>query len=487
MSHTILDCYTDEASGLGVPPSLGTYPRYLAGYLKSKGEQFNYITIDDLRFYFQHNSKEKQTKKSQKTNIKIYNLTKNADNIKEILKKTEILYIILGVHVPGKYLSAVPGTLKEVIPLIKDLDCKKILTGPAIYGTQLYGGKFYEKADLKIFNDIEDFNFPFEKLNNYPELGAEIVKQIPDLRVIEIETSRGCKVGKCSFCTEPIKSMFMNKNSEDIIKEIEAFYNLGCYYFRIGKQADFYAINEPIKLLKTIREKFPKIKILHIDNANPNSVVADKSHEITKAIVKYCSEGNVAAFGIESFDPIVIKENLLNATPATAFKAIKIINKYGQERGENGMPKYLPGINIIFGLMDESKETHNKNMQALKQILNENLMLRRINIRQASVLPGTLLEKKAGNKFLRKNKKYYWSWRKEIRQKIDFEMLKRITPKNQILKDVRMEIYDGNTTFGRQVGTYPLIVGIKGRYELNKFYDIKVTGHMLRSITGEII
>ena len=50
-----------------------------------------------------------------------------------------------------------------------------------------------------------------------------------------------------------------------------------------------------------------------------------------------------------------------------------------------------------------------------------------------------------------------------------------------------MEIYDGNTTFGRQIGTYPLIVGVKGRYEIGKFYDVKVTGHMLRSVIGEIV
>ncbi len=34
---TILDCYTDEPAGLGVPPYLGTYPRYLAGYYISEG------------------------------------------------------------------------------------------------------------------------------------------------------------------------------------------------------------------------------------------------------------------------------------------------------------------------------------------------------------------------------------------------------------------------------------------------------------------
>ena len=87
--------------------------------------------------------------------------------------------------------------------------------------------------------------------------------------------------------------------------------------------------------------------------------------------------------------------------------------------------------------------------------------------------------------FLR-NKKYYWKWRNEIRQKIDVSLLKGLVPVGCKLKDVRMEIYDGNTTFGRQIGTYPLIVGVKGRLELGKFYDVKVVGHMLRSVTAVV-
>ena len=35
----IVDCYTDEPAGLGVPPYLGVYPRYLYGYLKNNGEK----------------------------------------------------------------------------------------------------------------------------------------------------------------------------------------------------------------------------------------------------------------------------------------------------------------------------------------------------------------------------------------------------------------------------------------------------------------
>ena len=87
---------------------------------------------------------------------------------------------------------------------------------------------------------------------------------------------------------------------------------------------------------------------------------------------------------------------------------------------------------------------------------------------------------------MRKNKSKYWSWRKKIREEIDHEMLKRLVESGTVLKNVFMEIYDGNTTFGRQFGTYPLTVGVKNRLELRKFYDIKVTGWMLRSIIGEV-
>ncbi len=483
MSYTILDCYTDEAAGLGVPPYLGTYPRYIFGLLMAEGKKVNYITIDDLRFSRIYKNRHK---KEEKTNIKIYNLTR--EDVAKILLETDTLIVNLGVHVPGKYLSAVPGTLREVVPLIKDLNCKKILTGPAIFGTQLEGGKYYEKTDTKLFDEVKQFGFEFggfEKLQKYSLLGAHIIKQIPYPLMIEIETGRGCNVGRCSFCTEPLKNKFINRKTEDILEEVKEFYDLGCRFFRLGKQADFYSIEDPIRLLKGIREKCPDIKILHLDNVNPVFVINEKGIEITKAIVKYCSSGNVAAFGVESFDPLVVKENTLNCTPGIAMKAIKILNELGSARGEDGMPKYLPGLNIIYGLGFESRKTHEYNIQALKQIYDNGWMLRRINIRQAAILPGTMMEQKFGKKYYRKNKRYYWKWRDDIRQNIDFPMLQRVVPKGTILKNIYTEIHDGNTTFGRQFGTYPLIVGIKGKLPLKQFISVKVTDHMLRSVSGE--
>tara|TARA_Y100000310_G_scaffold303036_1_gene340982 strand:- start:895 stop:2334 length:1440 start_codon:yes stop_codon:yes gene_type:complete len=479
MQTTILDCYTDEPAGLGVPPYLGVYPRYIYGSLDGEA---NYLTIDDLRLYTYYNNIPKIPKPSQKTNIKTLNLSVNNKNIAEILKNTTELIIIAGVHTPGKYLSAMPGTLKEIQHLTKNLNCKKILTGPAIFGSQLYGGGFSEQIDPKSFDAVQEFRFDYNK-NDIAIKGASILKQIPDLRMIEIETSRGCTRKKgCSFCLEPLKNRFEFRKHQDVLDEVRQFYKLGARHFRLGKQSCFYSYPYMEQLLPSIRKECPEIKVLHIDNVNPGMVTKEK----TKLIVKHCTEGNVAAFGVESFDKNVIKANNLNCQPEEVIKAIKIINKYGKERGKNGMPKFLPGINLIFGLIGENKKTFEENYSWLKKILDADLLLRRINIREAVIFQGTSIAE-TGNKYLKKNRKYYWKWRNQIRQEIDLPMLKKLVPKETILKNVRMEIYDGKKTFGRQVGTYPLIVGINKRYELGKFYNVKVIGHMLRSVVGEVI
>jgi radical SAM superfamily enzyme with C-terminal helix-hairpin-helix motif len=480
---TILDCYTDEPAGLGVPPYLGTYPRYIAGSLS---EMTNYITIVYLRFFKYYNLDDKKKEVSHKTNIKIYNLTKNIGKIKEVLQDTTELIIIAGVHTPGKYLSAIPGTLKEIIELTKDISCKKILTGPAVYGSSVEGGRFAEKVDLSSFDMVKDFNFSYDDINEFAIKGAEIIKQIPKLRVVELESSKGCsRKVHCSFCTEPLKNKLEFRTGKDIINEVKALGKLGVKNFRVGKQSCYYAHPEAAEIVKDIRKEC-KIDVLHIDNVNPMNVVSKKGIEITKAIVKYCTPGNVAAFGVESFDPAVIKENNLNADPEVTYEASRILNKYGAEKGENGMPKFLPGINLLFGLIGESKDTNKYNVDWLKRLLDEGLLIRRINVRQVDIFSGTPLHEKVGNKFIRKNKKYYWKWRNDIRQNIDFEMLKKLVPVGSVLNNVRMEVYDGNTTFGRQIGTYPLIAGVKGRLELGKFYNLKVSKHMLRSVTAVV-
>jgi radical SAM superfamily enzyme with C-terminal helix-hairpin-helix motif len=479
--YCIIDCYTDEPSGLGVPPYLGTYPRYIAGAL----ENVYYLTIDDLRFW-RFRKKKRRTKLYEKTDIKTYNLTANYKDVEKILKNSTII-VVLGVQTPGKYLRAVPGTLHEICALLKNIRSKKVLTGPAAgAGTQMMGGRTIERLK-KGFFDIIDENImdihDYEKVKEYAVKGACIVDQIPGIRVIELETGRGC-VGRCSFCVESSRKREF-REVKDIIAEVQAFHNRGCRHFRLGKQPCFYSYKtheEREKLLQALGAM--NLATLHIDNVNPNSVVTEEGKKTTKSIVQYCTPGNVAAFGMESFDERVIRENNLNTSPETLFKAVKILNRYGAQR-ENGMPRYLPGINIVLGLKGETQETLEKNYAGLHRLLDENLLVRRINIRKVVPFPGTPIFDH-GLRTLRKNNRYYYTWRERVREEIDRSMLERLLPRETVITKVYTEIYEGKTTFGRQFGSYPLVVGIEKRLSLQQFYDICVTAYGRRSVTGTV-
>lgn len=479
----LLDCYTDEPSGLGVPPYIGTYPRYLAGWLIEKhGEQPLYLTIDDVRSCMR---KKPGKSRQAKTDIRTYNLTSNSASAYEMLRHSSQIIAILGVHTPGKYLSAVPGTLSELSSRLAEFRQKVIVSGPCVYGTQVHGGRHTERA-LYAFKLGAPLSYPYRDIAGYSLRGASLVSQIPDMRIAEIETGRGCpRIKGCSFCTEPIKSRLEFRELSSIVDEVRELRKHGIMDFRLGKQSCFYSYPDPVKLLKEIR-KIAGIRTLHIDNVNPAEVVSARGVGTTKAICTYCTPGNVAAFGAETFDPEVFRANNLNSSPETTLEAVRIINRYGSERGENGLPRFLPGINILLGLKGETKKTLELNFLGLRQLLDSGLMIRRINIRQVVPFKGTELYSDAGNRFIRKNKRHYWSWRKKIRREIDLPMLRRVAPEGTIIREARSEIHDGNTTFCRQIGTYPLIVGVRKRLELRRFFDIKVTGHMLRSITGEI-
>lgn len=140
------------------------------------------------------------------------------------------------------------------------------------------------------------------------------------------------------------------------------------------------------------------------------------------------------------------------------------------------MPLLLPGINIIAGLDGETSGTYEKNLEFLRKVKNEGLILRRINIRQ--VLP-------VRREFdVRINEKRFRKHKETIREEIDREMLKRVVPYGTVLRNVLMELADGGTTFGRQIGSYPLLIGVSYPLEIGKYYDIVITDWGYRSVTG---
>ncbi|WP_456365653.1 radical SAM protein [Thermococcus sp.] len=522
MIVAIVDGYTDEPAGLGVPPYLGIYPRYAYGAIKKarRDAEVFYLTIDDLRATF-----------GGERGIATKNKTPNFPNTRKILEKAGVIIYTGGLHTPGKYLSAVPSQVEEIAKFIKGYKAVKILGGPAFMGSAHAGGTKVSSRELSlaqevfdhvVYGDLEAFLFdymrnpgdadPFRfrnyaELRDYAVMGAEVARQFPDFPdfiIVEIETQRGCPkamgIGGCSFCTEPVRYRTVeDRPVEDVVAEVKALYDLGVRHFRVGRQSCIFSYmakpdgRVPIpnpraleRLFRGIRSIAPEVKTLHADNANP-AVIANypaESIRIAKALIEYGTPGNVVAFGLESADPRVAKLNNLNATAEETYEAVKILNEVGGGRGYNGMPWLLPGINVIFGLPGETKRSYELTFRFLKRLLDDGLMVRRINIRQVVVFPGTPLWHIRDRVKTEKHRKLIQHYKYKIRHEIDLPMLKRVVPVGTVLRDVRAEIYESNLTYGRQMGSYPLIVGIPKEVPLNRFYNVLIVGHGFRSITG---
>ncbi|MCX9025361.1 MAG: radical SAM protein [Candidatus Methanoperedens sp.] len=487
MRVLIIDGYVDEPACLGVPPYMAPYPRYIAGALVERGvpeHDITYRTIDQLR----------QRKEAF---------------------RFDLIVIIAGMTVPGKYLRAAPITWGELREL-SHLEGTKVIGGPIRLGFGEEGGSSAKELAVPGItlakNDIEAFVYDLlgnikdpdavehrmrttSQIGRWGEKGAFIIRQHPDYPFVmcELETYRGCPRNlHCSFCTEPFYGKPDFREIKDVINEAAALYAHGARYFRIGRQPDLFmyrakgGVPNPDaleELYSGIRKAAPELKVLHMDNANPVTLARypDESREIAKIIVRYHTSGDVAALGMESADPEVIRANDLKAAPDEVFEAIKLLNEVGAARGASGLPELLPGINFVHGLKGETKKTFELNYEFLKKVLDSGLMVRRVNIRQVMTFAGTPMS--GHDELVRKNKDMFLRYKEKIRNEIDFPMLRRVAPAGMILKDVRTEVYD-KITFVRQLGTYPLLVGIPLKLELNKSFDILVTDHGHRSITG---
>jgi radical SAM superfamily enzyme with C-terminal helix-hairpin-helix motif len=295
--------------------------------------------------------------------------------------------------------------------------------------------------------------------------------------------------GGCSFCIEPLKGPPVFREPEDIIREAEVLNDLGVRNFRLGAQTCIISYKSRMsggivrpnpeaieKLLSGIAKL--DIDVLHLDNADP-SVMAnspDETRRILGSMVEHCTSGNVLALGMESADPRVIEANNLNSTPAQVMTAVRMLNEAGRERGENGMPRLLPGLNFIAGLDGESDRTLDLNLSFLKKVLEEGLLLRRINIRQVMPIRRPFKTGVSHSKFVR--------FKEDVRESIDNPMLHLLVPQSTVLRRIYTELREGNRTFGRQIGTYPLLVGFQYPIDIGKFIDAKVVGWGRRSVTA---
>ena len=89
-----------------------------------------------------------------------------------------------------------------------------------------------------------------------------------------------------------------------------------------------------------------------------------------------------------------------------------------------------------------------------------------------------------GKKNIRKHKYEFQRFKRKIRETIEQPMLKHLLPQGTLLRQVYTEAYEGKLTFARQMGSYPLLVGIPGVFPLHQSYDVKIVDYGYRSITA---
>jgi radical SAM superfamily enzyme with C-terminal helix-hairpin-helix motif len=485
----ILDGYVDEPACLGVPPYISPYIRTVAGALWSRTFMVRYITIDQLRS----------------------NPLRTAE-----LNKASLLVMIAGVTVPGKYLGGTPATLTEIQQVGHMVHGpKKLIGGPIGFGYAEEGG---QKAIRQVISGFDALlsGEPAVALDNYlggngplgvldydrtdpwSIAGSSIISQHPGFPYVmcELETARGCShgaTGGCSFCTEPFYGMPKYRNVAAVAAEVAALYAAGARYFRVGRQPDILAYGsgageypkpEPEKLdqlFSAIRTAAPDLKTLHIDNTNPATIARheDAAREALRAIIRHHTPGDVAAFGMETADPAVAAANNLKANADEVFRAIEIVNEEGGNRREH-VPELLPGLNFVCGLAGETEMTYDLNEQFLDRVLNAGLSVRRVNIRQVMPFEGTPAYR---DNTLGRHDRRFWQFKEHVRNKIDLPMLRRVFPLGTVLRDVLIEV-SGDLSFGRQMGSYPILVGIPLRLPERTMTDAVVVDWGMRSVTA---
>jgi radical SAM superfamily enzyme with C-terminal helix-hairpin-helix motif len=494
LSVTIVDGYVDEPAHFGVPPYISTYPRFTAGALVDAGvpaESITYHTIDELR--------EDRMK---------WGDVANAD----------LFVYVGGMTVPGKYVGGTPAEPDEVKELAWTAKGTTLLGGPVRFGVgeENAGAQDMERKDLDyefvakgdieaaaydlVDSGLEGFNDRMrdnEELDRWASKGAFVVEQHPnhpDYLIAEMETSRGCAY-RCSFCTEPLYGNPAFRTPDSVVDEVDRLSNHGVEHFRLGRQADILAFGgdgeapnpDAIQeLYGGIREVAPDLKTLHLDNMNPVTITdyPEASREAIEIIAEHNTPGDTAAFGLESADPLVQEKNNLLVTADECLEAVRVVNEAGGWRpDENRLPKLLPGINLVHGLEGERPETYDHNRRFLRQVYDEGLMLRRINIRQVMAFAGTEMSE-TGADIAKEHKEQFQEYKREVREQVDNPMLQRVVPPGTVLPDVHLEYHEDGTTFGRQLGTYPLLVGIPGERELDRTIDVAIVDHGYRSVTG---
>ena len=486
-SALIIDGYVDEPACLGVAPYISPYIREVAGVLVEHGYTTGYVTIDQVR----------------------------ADP-SLVAGHSDLVVMIAGLTVPGAYIGGKPATLTEIQQLGTLLRRPATaIGGPIAFGYAPGGGRKAIRQAIAGF-DATLSGSPavaldawlsggepagagdYSLTDPWAVAGAGIVARHPAFPYVmcELETATGCSratVGGCSFCTEPFYGLPRYRSIEGIAREVAALHAAGARHFRLGRQPDLLAYQSHggefpaprpevlAELFSAVRESAPGLATLHVDNINPGTIAhhEDAAREALGAIVAGHTPGDTAAFGMETADPAVVAANNLKAMPDDVFRAIEVVNDVGGKRTK-GIPELLPGLNFVVGLAGETPATFDANEAFLRRVLDAGLLVRRVNIRQVMPFEGTAAYEK---NTLGAHDARFRAFKEWTRREFDEPMLRRVFPIGTVLRDVVVEIA-GRPSFGRQMGSYPILAGIPLDLPAGTVLDAVVVDWGMRSVTA---
>jgi radical SAM superfamily enzyme with C-terminal helix-hairpin-helix motif len=449
----ILDCYTVEPSGLGVPPYLSGYVREAYAALKQAGpeDEIRYLTVDDVRWCLNNG---RELGDGTVTDALTYSATLNRNRSLELLSDAAVVVVIAGDKVPSVHLHAVNGSLEDIVRALACVRGKRVLVGPlasyVLAGSAEYAGLFDACHTHTVTG--ENLLTGSTRAADYERLRAQrgtydgLVDQFGWRCIAEIELYRGCtRRVFCSFCNEPAKNLLVDFRSiEDVVEEMRLLHDAGVRDFRLGQQTCFFSYMrrdaEAIRrLLAQIREACPDLSVLHIDNADPLAVASPAGARIAKVVAEYCTEGNCAPMGVESFDPAVIARNNLTCTPDIVMRAIDHLNAAGAGRGPHGLPRLLPGINLVYGLPGETHRSHVANMQGLTKILDAGHLCHRTNVRQVRAYPGTPLFRSA-DLSAAPSVEHFTTWKADIGLAYEVPMKQRVYPAGVVISGLESSL-----------------------------------------------
>ena len=241
----IFDGYVDEPANFGVPPYLSPHARYMAGAAKAADPSVDvrYLTIDEWR----------QGRK------------------RDLVAGAELLVMVAGALVPGKYLRGTPVSFREAQDIVRQAPGESMIAGStALYGFGRGGGlppsgrdeldkTFTYRARLHADAMVHDLltgavtsrsiggnrKRTFNEWLDWSVRGAFIVRDHPDHPqplTAEIDTYHGCVRyvnGGCAFCMEPKEGKPLFRPVDDVVAEVAALAREGVRNFRIGGQACF--------------------------------------------------------------------------------------------------------------------------------------------------------------------------------------------------------------------------------------------------------